>query len=91
MQDNIIKIDCGDDVLCDWCNDDHTEHSEEGGAIFMSSGDAVCPKCYREWRKKNDPNEKRIHVLENHAFIPFRDFVLAIRKKYQSNEITVTA
>lgn len=39
----IIKIDIGDDVVCDYCNGDYTESEETGGILIGSY--AICPVC----------------------------------------------
>lgn len=39
----IIVADCGDMVLCDYCDEDYTNSEEEGGFLFGSY--AICPKC----------------------------------------------
>ena len=36
-------IDVGRKVVCDWCNDDHTDTEATGGFLFGSY--ATCPKC----------------------------------------------
>lgn len=35
--------DCGNDVLCDFCNKDWSESDKSGGFLFNSK--AVCPDC----------------------------------------------
>lgn len=50
----IIKVDVGDDVICDFCNDDYTESDEVGGVLVGSY--AICPKC--AGRLKEEPDDK---------------------------------
>lgn len=40
---NVINVDVGDNVLCDFCNTDYTTSRESGGFMFGSS--AICPGC----------------------------------------------
>lgn len=39
----VITVDCGDEVICDYCDECYTDSNEEGGFLF--GGYAVCPKC----------------------------------------------
>ena len=39
----VIIMESGNTILCDFCNEDYTESDESGGMIFGSK--AVCPKC----------------------------------------------
>ena len=50
----VIKVDVGDDVICDICNDDYTESKELGGVLIGSY--AVCPKC--AVKTKGTPDQK---------------------------------
>jgi hypothetical protein len=39
----VIKVDPGNDVVCDFCNGDYSSSDESGGVLV---GDwAACPKC----------------------------------------------
>lgn len=40
----VFHIDMGDDVICDYCDEDYSNSDEEGGFLFGSY--AVCPKCH---------------------------------------------
>jgi len=76
----IIEIDPGPHVNCDFCNEEYMDSDECGGILFESK--AVCPKCapqcemmakkYKEERfifDRAKPDEK------------FKDFVYRIREK----------
>lgn len=49
MPARIIKVDPGNIVLCDSCNEDYTESEESGGILFRSY--AYCPKCAKRAEK----------------------------------------
>ena len=48
----VIKVDVGDDVICDICNDDYSESEEVGGTLVGSY--ALCPKCSEKLKEKPD-------------------------------------
>lgn len=70
--------DIGQSVVCDFCNADHSEHSEPGGFLFGSY--AVCPTCAKRALPEiqRDGDAGRIK-----GFCPpdktFRDWVLELR------------
>jgi hypothetical protein len=43
MTIEIIRLEPGRTVLCDWCNEDYTDKPDQGGMLFQSK--ATCPKC----------------------------------------------
>lgn len=62
-------IDIGEQVACDFCNDDYT-HKEDAGGVLIGSY-AVCPKCALEVSSK----------VDGHCPLgmSFRQWVLALR------------
>ena len=40
-----VPVPVGIDVVCDFCNEDHTLKDQSGGIIFESK--AVCPSCVK--------------------------------------------
>ena len=46
---NIYVIDPGNNVICDYCNEDFTDSPLEGGILFQSK--AICPRCSPEAEK----------------------------------------
>lgn len=75
---NVITIDCGGTVLCDFCNKDYTESDESGGFIFGSN--AVCPDCADKTmvdiKKYNEEKYIRSKCPEGTSF---SNFVRSIR------------
>jgi hypothetical protein len=43
----VFRIDPGNRVVCDDCNEDYTDSQETGGILFQSK--AICPKCAPKW------------------------------------------
>lgn len=39
----VIKIDVGNRVICDFCNDEFTDRPDAGGLLFQTK--AACPAC----------------------------------------------
>jgi len=75
----VIRIEPGNTVLCDLCNEDYTNSDEPGGFLF--SGKAVCPVCADKFlttiKFYNEEHFIRAYAKENETF---RDFVYRIRK-----------
>lgn len=69
----IIKIDAGDEVICDVCNSSDAIDSMGG---FIDGDYAVCPICACSWK----PRKK---VIVN-FFLPFREFILDYRKQMEN-------
>lgn len=76
----VIKIDVGDSVICDFCDKDFTGEEISGGLIFTSN--AVCPDCSpRQLNTIRGYNEERFikaYCPENKSF---HQFVLDYRKR----------
>ncbi len=68
--ENIIIVDCGNEVICDFCNDSYTESEEVGGSAVGSW--AICPKCTKKLSQEPD---QRAETDET-----FRDFVYRLRR-----------
>lgn len=79
MIENIIVVDSGGIVLCDFCNDDFTNSDEIGGFLLQSK--AVCPHC----------SEKIMNHIKKHNedsfikgfcpdFMSFADWIRSIRQ-----------
>lgn len=75
---NVINVDVGDNVLCDYCNTDYTNSRRSGGFMFCSS--AICPECA----------ENTLNTIKRHkemgsikSFCPdgisFADYIRSIR------------
>ena len=71
MPQEEIVVDCGDDVICDFCNDDYTESEKTGGCAIGSY--SICPKC----SKKLEAVPDRKAALNE----TFRDFVYRMRRQ----------
>ena len=74
----VIHIDPGNSVICDYCNKDWTDSPESGGLLFQSK--AVCPDCELDTLKSiNHYNEQKFirgHCPENQSFA---DWIREIR------------
>jgi hypothetical protein len=70
MPHEIIFVDCGDDVLCDFCNGDYTKSEETGGCQVGSY--AICPKCAKKLEAVPDQRAAKNET--------FRDFVYRLRR-----------
>lgn len=76
----VIRIEPGNTVLCDLCNEDYTNSDEPGGFLF--SGKAVCPKCAYEFMKNVEKyNETHFVTDRARSYESFREFVYRIRKE----------
>jgi hypothetical protein len=68
------KIDIGDTVLCDLCNEDFTNSKVCGGYIFETK--AVCPNCAERFmisiKRYNETRFIKSYCPDN---MPFADFV----------------
>jgi hydrogenase maturation factor HypF (carbamoyltransferase family) len=74
----IIRIDPGNVVLCDLCNEDYTNSDEKGGLLFSSK--AVCPHCLPDFMKRiKKHNEQKFIRAVAKPEESFRDFVYRIR------------
>jgi len=71
MPYEVIEVDCGDEVICDLCNESFTESEEIGGCAIGTW--AICPKC--AGKLKEEPDQR---CGENETF---RDFVYRLRKQ----------
>ena len=45
-------MDIGNTVVCDFCNDDYTDSTSQGGCLIGSY--AVCPKCTKDIKDLGD-------------------------------------
>jgi hydrogenase maturation factor HypF (carbamoyltransferase family) len=76
----VINIDPGNVVLCDFCNKDFTNDDKSTGGILFT-GHACCPDCLPEFmkgvRKYNEEKFIQATANENETF---KDFVYRIRK-----------
>lgn len=70
-EENVIVDDCGDEVICDFCNDDYTDSEEIGGCAIGTW--AICPKCEKKLTEECDQS-----AGENETF---RDFVYRLRRQ----------
>jgi hypothetical protein len=72
------KIDIGNTVLCDLCNEDFTDCKISGGYIFQQK--AVCPTCADKFMI-SIKRYKELRFIKAYcpAGIPFGDFVRAYR------------
>jgi len=72
------KIDVGDRVICDDCNEDYSNSEASGGLLFSSK--AYCPKCAPRLEadavKFGETKYIKARCAEGQSF---RDFVLSIR------------
>ena len=76
---NVITVDVGDDVICDYCSEDFTNSNQVGG--FILSGDAICPNCAeRTWKLLKKHNEERYLKAICKENESFADFVRNYRK-----------
>jgi ssDNA-binding Zn-finger/Zn-ribbon topoisomerase 1 len=66
---NIIVVDCGPYVVCDFCNKEFTESEEVGGSAIGSW--AICPECTK--KLSEEPDQR---AAEGETF---RDFVYRLR------------
>ena len=71
MPYEVIKVDCGDEVICDLCNESYTESEETGGCAVGTW--AICPKCVGKLTEEPDQR-----AGENETF---RDFVYRLRRE----------
>lgn len=76
--DNIIVIDPGNDVICDFCGDDLTDSTEQGGFLFQSK--AVCPHCAdKTMENVKKYNEKHFIRGSCPDDMSFADWIRSIR------------
>lgn len=68
----IEEIFIGDEVVCDFCNDDYTDSEDRGG--FLIGSYAVCPKCAEKYRADYPVVDERCRDDET-----FKQFVMRIR------------
>lgn len=74
----VIEIDPGNKVVCDFCDTDYTDSKECGGLLFQSK--AVCPKCepalIRSAESYDEMRFVRGHCPE---FMAFADWIRSLR------------
>jgi len=74
----VITVDPGDRVLCDYCNKDYTDSEETGGILIGSY--AVCPDCtprtLESLKEYGEMDNIRAKCPDG---VSFRDFVYIIR------------
>lgn len=76
----IIKIDSGNHVNCDSCDEEYMDSDEKGGFLFESK--AICPKCADRWEQSAKKYGKsRFITVRAHTNETFRDFVYRIRRE----------
>ena len=79
-------IECGDQVLCDFCNEDWTGREESGGFLFQSK--AVCPTCApKSLASIKGYGEEQFIRGWCPKDLSFADWVLRLR--YGRNQITI--
>ena len=78
MGAEVIYIDAGNKVICDYCNKDYSNSDKEGGILFQSK--AICPDCVSKAleRIKGYGEEKFIRGYCPEG-VSFKDWVLSIR------------
>ena len=80
MSLEIIKIDIGDNVKCDYCDKNYIDSNETGGFLFGSY--ATCPDCAPSMLERIKGYGEEHHIK---AFCPpylsFRDWVYTLRGK----------
>lgn len=74
----VIHIDTGRSVICDYCGDDYTDRADSGGMMFGTH--ATCPKC----AEKMKPDIIRFgeeHYIRGRCpeGVSFADWVRSIR------------
>lgn len=75
----VITIDIGNKVVCDYCNKDYTDSDEVGGILFGSN--AVCPICTPELLESIAKYKEEFYIKATaNLNESFRDFVYRIRK-----------
>jgi hydrogenase maturation factor HypF (carbamoyltransferase family) len=76
----VIRIDPGNKVNCDLCNESYEDDEESTGGIYFA-GHAVCPKCLPETLKSiKKYHEEKYIKAEAKPGETFRDFVYRLRK-----------
>jgi hypothetical protein len=76
----IIKLDPGEHVNCDLCNEEYMDSTETGG--FMFDSNAVCPKCAPTFEKDAARFNESDHIRERaRKGETFRDFVYRMRER----------
>jgi hypothetical protein len=67
----VIKVDVGNRVICDSCNEEYTGLPFDGGLLFQRK--AICPKCAPKWRElaKKYNEERFIKENEDGTFYHF--------------------
>lgn len=74
----VINVNPGNLVICDYCNTDYTERKDVGGIYF--AGYAICPECApRTMHTIKKYNEERFILDKAKENESFRDFVYRIR------------
>ncbi len=77
MSFGLIKVDCGDRVFCDYCNEEFTESNEQGGIYYASY--AICPHCVPDaMREASKHNESHKITKKCPQDMSFKDFVLNV-------------
>jgi hypothetical protein len=69
--EEVIIVNCGNDVICDFCNEDYTQSEETGGCQVGSY--AICPKCAKKLEAVPDQRAAKNET--------FRDFVYRLRRQ----------
>uniref|UniRef100_A0A6M3LLW0 Uncharacterized protein n=1 Tax=viral metagenome TaxID=1070528 RepID=A0A6M3LLW0_9ZZZZ len=74
----VITLDPGNNVYCDYCDEDWTSRPETGGILFQSK--AICPNCVARARKSiAGYGEEQFIRGECPEGMPFADWVRSIR------------
>lgn len=71
----VIKIDAGDEVICDSCNKSDAIDSVGG---FIDGSYAICPICACKWKPRKN-------VIIN-ILLPFKEFILDYRRQMERPE-----
>lgn len=75
----IEKIDIGNSVMCDSCNEDYSNSTESGGFLFGSY--AYCPKCATPERLKKIDEYGELSYIKGYCppEMSYKDWVLSLR------------
>lgn len=58
----VDRIDIGNTVLCDLCNEDFTNSNKSGGFIYMTKG--ICPNCAGDFLKAVKKCKEEMYISQ---------------------------
>ena len=73
----VIRLEAGNTVVCDSCNDEFTNSDKKGGVLFNRS--AYCPNCAPNIISGAKKYNEEKYLQFPHEDESFRDFVYRIR------------